>query len=98
MRHQTKPENVWFRQSMDDRLGTWASAASLSGRNYVRGEANETGRAYHRGYGRRFGLRYNAQDSNMPRRIGDSDERALSAATAAAAAAATTPSADGELR
>jgi len=83
---------------MDDRLGTWASAASLSGRNYVRGEANETGRAYHRGYGRRFGLRYNAQDSNMPRRIGDSDERALSAATAAPAAAATTPSADGELR
>ena len=98
MRHQTKPEKRVVPTIHGRPSGTWASAASLSGRNYVRGEANETGRAYHRGYGRRFGLRYNAQDSNMPRRIGDSDERALSAATAAAPAAATTPSADGELR
>ena len=68
--------------------------ASLSGQNCVRGEANETDCAYYRGYGRRLGLRNNTQDPNLSRRIGDRDDRALSATAAASTAAATSTAAD----
>ena len=55
---------------------------------------NETDCAYYRGYGCRFGVRNDAQDPNLSRRVGHRVGCALSA-TAATAAAST--AADGQL-
>jgi hypothetical protein len=60
-------------------------------KNYPRGEANETDCAYYRGYGCRFGMRNDAQDPDLPGRVGDRLGCALSATAAATTAAAAAP-------
>jgi hypothetical protein len=59
-----------------------------------KGAEHETDCAYYRGDGRRFGVRNNAQDANLSRRIGDRGDRSLSASASATTASS---SADGEL-
>jgi len=51
--------------------------------SYPRGEANDTDCAYYRRYGCRFGMRNDAQDPDLPRRVGDRVGCALSATPAA---------------
>ena len=49
---------------------------------------NETDCAYHRGYGRSLGMRNNAQDTDLPRRIDGCCNSAVPATSAAPATAA----------
>ena len=50
---------------------------------------NETDCAYHRGHGRSLGMRNNAKDTDLPRRIDGCGDAAVPAASAATASAAT---------
>ena len=64
-------------------IGNTAATTSLSGRNHEERDKNETDCANHRGHGRSRGVRYNAKDANLPRRVDSPCDRTLPAASAA---------------